>query len=215
MLRKLRQKCDEAGVFLILDEVMTGFGRTGTMFACQQEDVIPDFLCLAKGLTGGYVPLAATLTTARVFDAFLGDVEEGKTFYYGHSYSGNPVGCAAALASLDIFRDERVLENLPPKISRLSELLVEIAKAPGIYETRECGLIAGIEVRQRNGGAFPWQWRVGAKICLAARRHGILTRPVLDTIVFMPPLCVTVEEMEAGLQAIRAATQEVLMEIEA
>ena len=214
MLRKLRQKCDEAGVFLILDEVMTGFGRTGTMFACQQEDVIPDFLCLAKGLTGGYVPLAATLTTARVFDAFLGDVEEGKTFYYGHSYSGNPVGCAAALASLDVFRDECVLENLPPKISRLSELLVEIAKAPGIYETRQCGLIAGIEVRRRNGEAFPWMWRVGAKICLAARRHGILTRPVLDTIVFMPPLCVTVEEMEAGLQAIRAATQEVLMQVD-
>jgi adenosylmethionine-8-amino-7-oxononanoate aminotransferase len=114
---------------------------------------------------------------------------------------------------LDIFRDERVLENLKPKISRLSELLVEIAKAPEIYETRQCGLIAGIEVRQRNGEAFPWMWRVGAKICLAARRHGILTRPVLDTIVFMPPLCVTAEEMEAGLQAIRAAIQEVLMQV--
>jgi adenosylmethionine-8-amino-7-oxononanoate aminotransferase len=149
-----------------------------------------------------------------VFDAFLGDVEEGKTFYYGHSYSGNPVGCAAALASLDIFRDERVLENLSPKISFLSELLGRIGKDPGIYETRQCGLIAGIEVRRRNGETFPWQWRVGAKICLAARRHGILTRPVLDTIVFMPPLCVTVEEMEAGLQAIRAAIQEVLMQFD-
>ena len=212
MLRSLRKKCDEAGVFLILDEVMTGFGRTGAMFACQQEEVIPDFLCLAKGLTGGYVPLAATLTTAKVFDAFLGDVEEGKTFYYGHSYSGNPLGCAAALASLDIFRDECVLEKMVPKIERLGELLTEVKNDLGIYETRQCGLIAGIEVRRRNGEPFPWMWRVGAKICLAARRYGILTRPVLDTIVFMPPLCVTVEEMADGMRAIRTAAKEVLMQ---
>jgi adenosylmethionine-8-amino-7-oxononanoate aminotransferase len=214
MLRALRQKCDEAGVFLILDEVMTGFGRTGTMFACQQEEVIPDFLCLAKGLTGGYVPLAATLTTERVFNGFLGDIEEGKTFYYGHSYSGNPVACAAALASLNIFRDEGVLENLKPKIARLHELLNEIKRDSGIHETRQCGLIAGIEVRRRNGEAFPWMWRVGAKICLAARRHGILTRPVLDTLVLMPPLCVTVEEMEEGMQSLRKATQEVLKRVD-
>lgn len=215
MLRTLRQKCDEAGVFLILDEVMTGFGRTGTMFACQQEEVIPDFLCLAKGLTGGYVPLAATLTTERVFDAFLGEVEEGKTFYYGHSYSGNAIGCAAALASLDIFRDECVLEKLGPKIEHLSAMLADLKNDAGIYETRQCGLIAGIEVRRKTGEAFPWAWRVGAKICLAARRHGILTRPVLDTIVFMPPLSVTLQEMEDGLQAIRKATQEVLMQVDA
>ena len=215
MLRELRRKCDEAGVFLILDEVMTGFGRTGTMFACQQEDVIPDFLCLAKGLTGGYVPLAATLTTERVFNAFLGEVEEGKTFYYGHSYSGNPIGCAAALANLDIFRDEQVLENLKPKIACLSGLLAELKKEEsGIYDTRQCGLIAGIEVRRRNGEAFPWAQRIGAKICLAARRHGLLTRPVLDTIVFMPPLCVTDQEIELGIMAIRAATKEVLNLVE-
>jgi len=214
MLRALRTKCDEAGVFLILDEVMTGFGRTGSMFACQQEEITPDFLCLAKGLTGGYVPLAATLTTARVFEAFLGDVAEGKTFYYGHSYSGNPVGCAAALASLDIFREECVLENLQPKITRLSELLLRVKQDPGIYETRQCGLIAGIEVRRRNGEPFPWMWRVGARICEAARRHGILTRPVLDTLVFMPPLCVTVGEMEDGVMALREATAEVLFQVE-
>jgi len=210
MLRALRRKCDEAGVFLILDEVMTGFGRTGTMFACQQEEVVPDFLCLAKGLTGGYVPLAATLTTGRVFEAFLGEVEEGKTFYYGHSYSGNAIGCAAALANLDIFRDERVLENLGPKIERLTVMLSELKSDPGIHEIRQCGLIAGIEVRRKNGEPFPWSWRVGAKICLAARRHGILTRPVLDTIVFMPPLSVTPEEMRDGLRAIQTATQEIL-----
>lgn len=215
MLRELRRKCDEAGVFLILDEVMTGFGRTGTMFACQQEDVIPDFLCLAKGLTGGYVPLAATLTTERVFNAFLGEVEEGKTFYYGHSYSGNPIGCAAALASLDIFHDQQVLENLKPKITRLGSLLAEIKAEPGIHEIRQCGLISGIEVRRKNGEAFPWAQRVGVQICLAARRHGLLTRPVLDTIVFMPPLCVTEEEMEGGIRAIRLATREVLDQVDA
>ena len=210
MLRTLRAKCEAAGVFLILDEVMTGFGRTGTMFACQQEDVVPDFLCLAKGLTGGYLPLAATLTTERVFEAFLGRPEEGKTFYYGHSYSGNPLGCAAALASLDIFRDERVLENLQPKIASLRRLLEELKTEPGVYEIRQCGFMAGIEVRGRNGEAFPWFERTGAKICVAARRHGLLTRPVLDTIVFMPPLCVAVEQIEAGMQALRLAIREVL-----
>ncbi|MEI8293964.1 MAG: adenosylmethionine--8-amino-7-oxononanoate transaminase [bacterium] len=214
MLQTLRRKCDEAGVFLILDEVMTGFGRTGTMFACQQEDVVPDFLCLAKGLTGGYVPLAATLTTERVFKAFLGEVEEGKTFYYGHSYSGNPVGCAAALASLDVFEKERVLEKLAQKIARLSELLAELKNEPGVFEIRQCGMIAGIEVRKQNGKAFPWMERIGAKICLAARRHGLLTRPVLDTVVFMPPLCVTEEEIEKGLQAIRTASREVLKQVD-
>jgi adenosylmethionine-8-amino-7-oxononanoate aminotransferase len=214
MLRDLRKKCDAAGVFLILDEVMTGFGRSGAMFACQREEVIPDFLCLAKGLTGGYVPLAATLTTERVFEAFLGDVEDGRTFYYGHSYSGNPVGCAAALASLDVFQDENVLENLAPKIARLSALLADLRSEPGIYETRQCGYIAGIEVRRRNGEAFPWMRRVGAQICFAARRHGLLTRPVLDTIVFMPPLCTTLEQVESGIAAIRSACREVLVAAE-
>jgi len=214
MLRRLRSKCDEAGVFLIFDEVMTGFGRTGTMFACEQEDVIPDFLCLAKGLTGGYVPLAATLTTSKVFNAFLGDVEEGKTFYYGHSYSGNPVGCAAALASLDIFREEQVLDKLESKITHLENLLARIEEEPGVHEIRQCGLISGIEVRRKNGTTFPWAQRIGAKICMAARQHGLLTRPVLDTIVFMPPLCVTHEEMEHGIRAIRASMREVLDQVD-
>lgn len=208
LLRRLREKCDAAGVFLILDEVMTGFGRTGTLFACEQEDVVPDFLCLAKGLTGGTLPLAATLTTEHVFRAFLGPVEAGRTFYYGHSYSGNPLGCAAAVASLDIFRDERILDSLQPKIARLRALLAGISSHPNIYETRQCGLIAGIEIRHQDGTPFPWQARTGAAICHAARRHGLLTRPVLDTIVFMPPLCTTEEELEAGIAAIQAAIEE-------
>jgi adenosylmethionine-8-amino-7-oxononanoate aminotransferase len=210
LLKVLRAKCDSAGVFLILDEVMTGFGRTGTMFACEQEGVIPDFLCLAKGLTGGYIPLAATLTTERVFEAFLGRVEEMKTFYYGHSYSGNPLGCAAALASLKVFKEENVLENLQPKISLLSDLLEGLKNEAHVHEIRQCGFIAGIEVRHKNGEAFPWADRVGAQICHAARKHGLLTRPVLDTIVFMPPLCTTADQLQNGIEAIRLGMREVL-----
>lgn len=210
MLRELREKCDKAGVFLILDEVMTGFGRTGKMFACQHEGVVPDFLCLAKGLTGGYLSLAATLTTERVFEAFLGDVAEGKTFYYGHSYSGNPLGCAAALANLDIFEREKTLETLAPKIELLAGLLDGLRDIPFIHEIRHLGFVAGIEVRHPDGTGFPWADRTGAKICLAARRHGLLTRPVLDTIVFMPPLCTTEAELASGIRAIRLAIGEVL-----
>jgi len=210
MLRELRQKCDAAGVFLILDEVMTGFGRTGKMFACQHEEVVPDFLCLAKGLTGGYLPLAATLTTERVFSAFLGDVAEGKTFYYGHSYSGNPLGCAAALANLEIFEREQTLQNLAPKIQILAHLLEGLRDIPFVHEIRHLGFVAGIEVRRPDGTEFPWSDRNGAKICLAARRHGLLTRPVLDTIVFMPPLCTTEDQLKNGIHAISQAIGEVL-----
>ena len=210
MLRELRKKCDAAGVFLILDEVMTGFGRTGKMFACQHEGVVPDFLCLAKGLTGGYLPLAATLTTERVFEAFLGDVSEGKTFYYGHSYSGNPLGCAAALANLEIFEREKTLEILAPKIELLARLLDGLRDNPFVHEIRHLGFVAGIEIRQPDGTELPWAERTGAKICLAARRHGLLTRPILDTLVFMPPLCTGEAELESGLQAIDRAIKEVL-----
>ena len=210
LLRRLREKCEAAGVFLILDEVMTGFGRTGTLFACEQEGVVPDFLCLAKGITGGTVPLAATLTTERVFNAFLGPVEAGRTFYYGHSYSGNPMGCAAAVANLDVFRNEGVLDSLQPKITRLADLLQGLSSIPHVHETRQCGFIAGIEIRQPDGTPFPWHQRTGAAICTAARRHGLLTRPVLDTIVFMPPLCTSVEELEGGIAAISAAIDDTL-----
>ena len=210
MLRELRQKCDEAGVFLILDEVMTGFGRTGKMFACQHEEVVPDFLCLAKGLTGGYLPLAATLTTERVFNAFLGEVAEGKTFYYGHSYSGNPLGCAAALANLEIFEQEKTLETLAPKIQMLGRMLESLRDIPFVHEIRQRGFVAGIEVRNPDGSEFPWPERTGAKICLAARKHGLLTRPILDTIAFMPPLCTSEAELADGIRAIRSSIGEVL-----
>ncbi len=209
LLRRLREKCDALGALLILDEVLTGFGRTGTMFACEQEGVVPDFLCLAKGLTGGYLPLAATLTTERVFSAFLGEFSELKTFFYGHSYTGNALGCAAALAGLDVFREEKVLENLQPKIAAMTRLLGELKTLETVHEIRQCGFLAGIEVRDRSGEAFPWQERTGGRICEAARKHGLLTRPVLDTIVLMPPLCTSEAQLESAVSAIRLAIGEV------
>ncbi len=205
MLRELRNWCDAHGVLLIFDEVLTGFGRTGKMFACHHEDVVPDFICLGKGLTGGYVPLAATLTTERSYEAFLGEYDELKTFFYGHSYCGNPIGCAAALGSLRIFEEDKVLENLQPKIALMRELLAELqATTPQVTDVRQCGFIAGIEV-----GPYEWQAQTGARICLAARKHGLLTRPILDTIVLMPPLCVTEEQLRTAVGAIALSIREV------
>ena len=208
MLAELRTWCDENGVHLILDEVMTGFGRTGTMFACQQENVIPDFLCLAKGITGGTMPMAATLTTNAVYQEFLGAPE--RAFYYGHSYTANPLGCAAAIASLQIFENERVLEQLPAKIEHLRTGLATLKAAhPVIHEVRQCGLVSGIELRQADGTKFPPDRRLGEAVCMAARNYGLLTRPILDTIVLMPPLCVTAEEIDFVIGAINAAVSDV------
>lgn len=212
LLRDLRAWCDRHGVFLILDEVMTGFGRTGKMFACQQEDVVPDFLALAKGLSGGTVPLAATLTTERVFAAFLGDYAEMKTLFYGHSYCGNPLGCAAALASLEVFAAERTLENLSPKIDHLRALLAELAQDRHVGAVRQCGLMAGIDLVRADGSPYPWQEQTGARVCLAARRHGLLTRPIRDTLVLMPPLCFSHDELTRAVGALRAGLREVCAE---
>lgn len=208
MLRELSAWCDIHGILLVLDEVLTGFGRTGTMFACEQERVFPDFLCLAKGLTGGYLPLAATMTTERIFGKFLGRVEELKTFYYGHSYTANPLGCAAALASLDIFETENVLENLKPRIARMSGILSRLAEHPNVREVRQCGFIAGIEIGPNKAAAYPWSELRGARACEAARRHGLLTRPILDTIVLMPPYCVTDSQLDRAEEAIRRGIEE-------
>ncbi|HEX4086419.1 MAG TPA: adenosylmethionine--8-amino-7-oxononanoate transaminase [Chthoniobacteraceae bacterium] len=188
-LAAARRWCDRHGALLIADEVMTGFGRTGAMFAFQQEEAVPDFLALAKGLSGGYLPLAATLITERIFEAFL-----GHTFYYGHSFCGNQLGCAAALASLRLFEEEAVLARLEPKILQLAGLLENLRGNPRVREIRQCGLIAGIELD-----------RPAAPACLAARRHGLLTRPILNTVVLMPPLCVTAEELERAVRAIELA----------
>jgi adenosylmethionine-8-amino-7-oxononanoate aminotransferase len=204
MLSELRRWCDGNGVLLIADEVMTGFGRTGSMFACEQEVVVPDFLALAKGLTGGYMPLAATLTTPEIFSAFT-----ESAFYYGHSYTGNQLGCAAALASLEIFREENVLAKLQSSIARMVELLKPLAALPHVREVRQCGFIAGIEVMESPGHPYAADLRMGAQICDAARKHGLLTRPIRDTIVLMPPYCITTPQLDQAVAAITKAIGEV------
>ncbi len=190
MLKQLREWTQENSAHLILDEVMTGFGRTGMMFACQQENVIPDFLCLAKGLTGGSVPLAVTLTTSEVYNVFLGGRENA--FYYGHSYTANPIGCAAALASLRIFETDNVFSGLPAKIAHLRKSLSALSRNPAVKEIRQCGLIAGIELTEG----------LGEEAVVAARKHGLITRNILDTIVLMPPLCITEDEIAFACAAI-------------
>jgi len=199
MLKQLATWCREQDVLLILDEVMTGFGRTGKMFACEHEGVVPDFIALAKGLTGGYLPLSATLTTERIFDAFR---KPEHTFYYGHSYTANQLGCAAALASLQVFKDESLLELLPTKVAQFARAVDVFREHPKVLEVRQCGMMAGIEV---NSEAL-----VGPRICLEARKHGLLTRPVLNTLVLMPPLCVTHAEMQRMVEALQLALDEVL-----
>jgi adenosylmethionine---8-amino-7-oxononanoate aminotransferase len=191
-LARVREVTRAHDVLLIADEVAVGFGRTGSLFACSQEDVVPDFLCLAKGLTGGYLPLAATLTTEEVFAAFLGRPEEGKTFFHGHTYTGNPLGAAVALASLDLFEKNRVLEALPAKVERLGGHLARLADLPCVGDVRQCGLMAGIElVRDRQSKErFPAEQRLGAAVCRRARAQGVLLRPLGDVVVVMPPLTI-------------------------
>ena len=207
MLADLRAWCDAQGVLLILDEVMTGFGRTGTMFACEQEGVVPDFIALAKGLSGGYLPLAATLTTERIFSTFLGGPE--RTLYYGHSYTANQLGCAAALANLAIFREEQVLARLRGQIAHFTTLLAGLGALPWVSEIRQCGFIAGIEVRQENGEPFLPEWLTGARVCVAARKHGLLTRPIRDVVALMPPYCITETQLARAVEAVRLAVGEV------
>ncbi len=210
MLARLRAWCDRHGVYLIVDEVMTGFGRTGTMFACEREGVIPDFVALAKGLTGGYLPLAATLVREEIYEAFLGDYAELKSFFYGHSYTANQLGCAAALANLAIFREECVMDRVQEKIAQLARSLATLDGHPNIRNVRQCGFIAAFEVTQSSGEPFPWQEQTGARVCVAARKHGLLTRPIRDTITLMPPYCVSEAQIAQCVEALRLGVEEVV-----
>jgi adenosylmethionine-8-amino-7-oxononanoate aminotransferase len=212
LLAQLRAWCDRTGLLLIADEVMTGFGRTGTLFACEREGILPDFLCVAKGLTGGYLPLAATLTTEKIFEAFLGEYREKKTFFYGHSYTASALGCAAALANLALFR-EGALDRLQPKITRFEHLLqTRLAPLTPVAEIRRCGFIAGIELMADPAARKPFLWeaQTGARVCMAARKHGLLTRPIGDTLVLMPPYCITDAQLENAVEALRGAIGDVL-----
>ncbi|MEI8012720.1 MAG: adenosylmethionine--8-amino-7-oxononanoate transaminase [Candidatus Omnitrophota bacterium] len=212
ILKRFEQLCRKYDVLLIADEVATGFGRTGTMFACGQEDVHPDFMCVAKGITGGYLPLAATLTTQRIFDGFLFPYQDMKTFFHGHTYTGNPLACAVAIANIDLFRKERVLEKLQPKIAFLAKRLQCLKAHPFVGDIRQRGFMAGIELvaDRKQKKSFPWQEGVGARVCQAARQYGVLLRPLGNVIVLMPPLSMTKQELDTLVTALEKSIENVL-----
>jgi adenosylmethionine---8-amino-7-oxononanoate aminotransferase len=205
-LREVRELCDAHDVLLICDEVATGFGRTGTMFACEQEEVSPDLLCLGKGLTNGYMPLAATLATERIYEGFLGEPEEYRTFFHGHTFTGNPLACAAANASLDVFESDQTLLRAQPKIRLLHDLLAEVAAMSEVAEERGRGLMAGIDLGEHDPAL-----RLGHRVTLEARARGAILRPLGDVIVLMPPLAISKADLTRlvgiAAAAIRAAVQ--------
>jgi adenosylmethionine-8-amino-7-oxononanoate aminotransferase len=208
-LKRLRRMATRYEVLFIADEVATGFGRTGRMFACEHEEVKPDLMAVSKGLTGGYLPLAATLTTEAVYKQFLGRYEDFKTFFHGHSYTGNPLGCAVALANLDLFERARTIENLGPKIQVLRRLLEPIRTHAHVGDIRQLGLIAGIEVvRNRvTKEPYPLRDRIGARVTDAARAAGMLLRPLGNIIVLMPPLSTTVKELRMMVDILAEAIE--------
>ena len=203
ILKQFRQLCTQHDVLLIVDEVATGFGRTGKMFACEHEGVSPDFLCLAKGITGGYLPLAVTLTTKKVYDGFIFEYKDFKTFFHGHTYTANPLACSAALANLDIFVKERTLANLAPKIKYLANELKMFYNYPSVVAIRQCGFMAGIELKGQLKA------RLGARICQQAREYGVIIRPLGNVLVIMPPLAITIKEIDKLLSAIKYAIRDV------
>ena len=200
-LRAVRQLCDRHGALLICDEVATGFGRTGRMFACEHEDVAPDLLCVAKGITGGYLPLAATLATEQIYSGFLGEHADFRTFIHGHTYTGNPLACAAALATLDVFEEERTLECLQPKIELLAELLAGIEARPDVAQVRRRGFMCGVQLADH-----PVELRMGHRVTLEARRRGAIVRPLGDTVILMPPLAIS----ETDLRRLLAITADAI-----
>jgi adenosylmethionine-8-amino-7-oxononanoate transaminase len=201
-LKAVRQLCSKYNILLICDEVATGFGRTGKMFACEIEGISPDIMCVAKGLTGGYLPIAATLTTDRIYRAFLGKFEDKKTFFHGHTYTGNPLGCAAALASLKLFRKEQLLTKVGRNIRYLEKELEKFYRLEHVGDIRRCGMMVGIElVKDRvTKEEYPYKERIGHQVILEARSKGVLLRPLGDVIVLMPPLGITSGELEKLLR---------------
>ena len=204
-LAGVRRLCSEYDVLLIADEVAVGFGRTGRMFACEHESVEPDLMCTAKGISGGYLPLAATFATQKIYDAFLGDPWEGRTFFHGHTYTGNPLACAAGLASLDLFREERPVAGRSREGGDAGETPREANRShPHVGDIRQAGLMVGIELVEDRGTRrrFDPRRRTGAAVCAAARRHGVILRPLGDVIVIMPPLAMPIEQIERLVDAV-------------
>jgi adenosylmethionine-8-amino-7-oxononanoate aminotransferase len=210
--RAVVERARGAGLLIILDEVATGFGRSGELFAAEREDVEPDLLCLAKGLSGGYLPLAATLTTNRIFEAFLGEPEELRTFFHGHTFTGNPLACAAARASLALCRDEGFLPRARELGSRLETGLSALTDHAHVQEVRRYGSMVGIELVARRDaeqpGSFPMARRTGHRVTLAARNRGALVRPLGDTVVLMPPLSMSNADVDRLVEVTIASIDE-------
>lgn len=212
VLKEMARICKKYDVLFIVDEVATGFGRTGKMFACEHEGVSPDIMCLAKGITGGYLPLAATLTTNRVFDGFLFDHKDKKTFFHGHTYTGNPLCCAAALANLEVFKKERTLEKLQPKIKFLAKGLKRFEDLNCVGEVRQKGFMVGIELvkDKKTMEPFDWEEAIGVKVCKSAREKGVILRPLGSVIVLMPPLSISLKELKFLLDVTYSSIKEIV-----
>ena len=212
-VKAMSEICRDNGILLIFDEVATGFGRTGKMFACEHAGVAPDILCLAKGMTGGYLPLAATLTSEEIFSAFLGEYKEYKTFFHGHTYTGNPLGCAVALANLELFAKENIVERMQPRISYIQERLNDFLALPHVSDVRQWGFMVAIElVKEKNPrSTYPSEKRIGHKVILEARKRSIIIRPLGDIIILLPPLTLPDDDLKLLLDvtydAIRTVTE--------
>jgi adenosylmethionine-8-amino-7-oxononanoate aminotransferase len=208
-VRELTQKYD---VLLIADEIVTGFGRTGRMFACEHEQATPDLLCLGKSLTAGYLPMAATIATDEVYEAFLGDYTTGCTFHHGHTYGGNPLAAAAALASLDLIEEGRMLQEVVPRQAEaLARALAPLADHPHVGDIRQLGTIAGVELTADRAAARPYPppERRGYRVCKETTARGVWLRPLADVVVVMPPLLINEAEVELLAQVLRKAIDEV------
>jgi adenosylmethionine-8-amino-7-oxononanoate aminotransferase len=208
-LANVARICQTNDILFILDEVATGFGRTGTLFAAEQADIEPDFMCLAKGITGGYLPLAATLSSDRVYEAFLAPRSEGKTFFHGHTYTGNALACAAAIANLEIFEEEATLSTLPEKIEHLTARLATLKSHANVADIRQRGLMVGIEIAKNSttNEAYAADLFMGDQICMAARDHGVILRNLSDVVVLMPPLTITRDEIDLMLNALETSIE--------
>lgn len=210
-LKELAALVKKWETLLIVDEVMTGLGRTGKMWACEHENVTPDLLCSAKGLAAGYLPLAATLTTDEIYNAFLGEYRDLKTFFHGHTFTGNPLACAVALENIAIFERENLLDRLQITINHFNKRLLEFYTLPHVGDVRVCGMAAGIELMKNSetNTPYPFEEKVGIRVCKAALAQGIILRPLVNTIVLMPPLQISISELDSLLDITYHAISEV------
>lgn len=206
-LKEVKALCETYDVLVIFDEVATGFGKTGKLFACEHESVVPDIMTSGKGLTGGYLPIAITMTSEKIYEAFYDDFTKMKTFFHGHSYTGNQLGCAAALANLQLFEKEKVVEQVAKKSGFITEALQELYELKHVGDIRQKGFMVGVEIvkDQATKEAFPWEQRMGYDITLQMREDGMLSRPMGDVLVFMPPLCSTETELKAMIDIMKGA----------